>query len=149
MIVAAGFGAMKHFSSYHRLMSAASWSLDAMGLAVFTMIAPFLGDVVMLGPDDTLARRRGRRMFGTGMHHDPLALLLHTLVVLWFAKEGHRLRPPPTHRWYPSKAEPSFRDMLHTLRRASVRQHVLAMAPTGRGSRKLVRLLEHAVAMAA
>jgi len=39
--------------------------------------------------------------------------------------------------------------MLHTLRRASVRQHVLAMAPNGRGSRKLARLLEHAVAMAA
>ena len=392
MIVAAGSGATKHFSSYHRLLSVASWSLDAMGLAVFTMITPFLGDVVMLGLDDTLARKRGLHMFGTGMHHDPLAstrslafvrwghswvvlgvivdlpfrpghwiflpllfrlyvnrqtvakhgghyrtrpelgvemlrilcaahesrrfhvvadsayggqnvlaklpgncdltsglllaarlydakseripgtngrprkrgqrlpspadmlsgrcrrvslsiygrsyrsritdqvarvfavpdrplrvvasealeggrgaeafystchdataeqvirwyamrwsvevtfrdskqclgfeqpqgwsrkavertaplaLLLHTLVVLWFAKEGHRLWQPPTHRWYPSKAEPSFRDMLHTLRRASVRQHVLAMATTGRGSRKLARLLEHAVAMAA
>lgn len=41
----------------------------------------------------------------------PLALLLHALVVLWFAKEGHRLWRPPTHRWYPSKAEPSFRDI--------------------------------------
>ena len=79
----------------------------------------------------------------------PLAMLLHTLVVLWFAKEGHRLWQPPTHRWYPSKADPSLRDMLHTLRRASVRQHVLAMAPSGRGSRKLAQLLEHAVAMAA
>jgi hypothetical protein len=79
----------------------------------------------------------------------PLAMLLHTLVVLWFAREGHRLWQPPTHRWYPSKADPSFSDMLRTLRRASVRQHVLAMAPTGRGSRKLARLLEHAVAMAA
>jgi len=75
-------------------------------------------------------------------------LLLQTLVVLWFATEGHRLWQPPTHPWYPGKAEPSFRDMLHTLRRASVRQHVLAMAPTGRGSRKLARLLELAVAMA-
>ncbi len=79
----------------------------------------------------------------------PLAMLLHTFVVLWFAKEGHRLWQPPTHRWYPSKADPSFSDMLRTLRRASVRQHVLAMALTGRGSRKLTRLLEHAVAMAA
>ena len=392
MIVAAGSGATKHFSSYHRLLSAASWSLDAMGLAVFTMIEPFLGDVVMLGLDDTLARKRGLRMFGTGMHHDPLsstrslafvrwghswvvlgvivdfpfrpghwiflplffrlyvnrqtvakhgghyrtrpelgiemlrilcsahenrrfhvvadsacggqnvlaklpgncdltsrlllaarlydarpervpgtngrprkrgqrlpspadmlegqcrrmslsiygrsyrsritdqvarvfavpdrplrvvvsealeggrgreafystcheataeqvirwyamrwsvevtfrdskqclgfeepqgwsrravertaplAMLLHTLVVLWFAKEGHRLWRPPSHRWYPSKADPSFSDMLSTLRRASVRQHVLALAPSGRGSKKLARLLEHAVAMAA
>ena len=79
----------------------------------------------------------------------PLAMLLHNLVVLWFAREGHRLWQPPTHRWYPGKAYPSFSDMLRTLRRASVRQHVLAMAPSGRGSRKLARLLEHAVAMAA
>lgn len=79
----------------------------------------------------------------------PLALLPQTLVVLWFAKEGQRLWQPPTHPGYPSKAEPSFRDMLHMLRRASVRPHVLAMTPTGRGSRKLARLLEHAVAVAA
>ena len=26
----------------------------------------------MLGLDDTLARKRGLKMFGTGMHHDPL-----------------------------------------------------------------------------
>jgi len=66
MIVAAGSGASKHFSSYHRLLSAASWSLDAMGPAVFTIIEPPLGNVVMLGLDDTLARKRGLRMFGTG-----------------------------------------------------------------------------------
>lgn len=392
MIVAAGSGATKHFSSYHRLFSTASWSLDPMGLGVFTMLAPFLGKVVMLGLDDTLARKRGLRMFGTGMHHDPLAstrslafvrwghswvvlgvvadfpfrpghwiflpllfrlylnrksaakhgtryrtrpelgiemlhmlcsahenirfhvvadsayggqnvlarlpancdltsrlllaarlyeakperlpgtngrprkrgprvaspadmlqgrcrrmslsiygrsyrsrvtdqvarvfavpdrpprivasealeggrgqeafystcheasaeqvirwyamrwsvevtfrdskqclgfeepqgwsrkavertaplaMLLHTLVVLWFAKEGHQHWQPPSLRWYPSKADPSFGDMLRTLRRASVRQYVLAMALSGRGSRKIARLLEHAVAMAA
>ena len=78
----------------------------------------------------------------------PLAMLLDTLVVLWFAQEGHRLWQPPTHRWYPGKADPSFSDMLHTLRQAGVGPHVLAMAPSGRGSRKLARLLEHAVAMA-
>ena len=49
MILAAGDVADKHFSSYHRLFSAARWSLDALGLAVFDLIQPFLGDVVMLG----------------------------------------------------------------------------------------------------
>jgi hypothetical protein len=29
----------------------------------------------------------------------PLGMLLHTLVVLWFANEGHRLWQPPIHRW--------------------------------------------------
>ena len=56
MIVAAGAGATKHFSAYHRLFSAASWSLDALGLALFTMIAPSLPGVVLLGLDVTLAR---------------------------------------------------------------------------------------------
>jgi hypothetical protein len=72
MILAAGSAADKHYSSYHRLLSAARWSLDAVGLAVFDLVAPYLGDVVMLGVDDTLARKRGLKMFGTGMHHDPL-----------------------------------------------------------------------------
>lgn len=72
MIVAAGATAEKHYSSYHRLFSAARWSLDAVGLAVFALVEPWLGEVVMLGLDDTLCRKRGLKMFGTGMHHDPL-----------------------------------------------------------------------------
>jgi hypothetical protein len=72
MILAAGSAADKHYSSYHRLFSAARWSLDGVGLAVFALAAPFLGDVVMLGLDDTLCRKRGLKMFGCGMHHDPL-----------------------------------------------------------------------------
>lgn len=72
MILAAGSAADKHYSSYHRLLSAARWSLDAVGLALFDLLAPYLGDVVLLGVDDTLARKRGLKMFGTGMHHDPL-----------------------------------------------------------------------------
>ena len=83
MIVAAGSGASKHVSSYHRLLSTASWSLDATGLVVFTIIEPFLGDVVMLGLDDTLARKRGLPMFGTGMHHDPLASTRSLVFVRW------------------------------------------------------------------
>jgi hypothetical protein len=72
MILAAGSAADKHYSSYHRLLSAAHWSPDAVGLAVFDLVSPYLGEVVMLGLDDTLARKRGLKMFGTGMHHDPL-----------------------------------------------------------------------------
>jgi hypothetical protein len=392
MVLAAGGVAQKHFSSYHRLFSRARWSLDTLGLAVFDLIQPFLGSVVMLGLDDTLARKRGLKMFGTGMHHDPLissrgkvitnwghswvvlgvivelpfrrghyyclpilfrlylnkksalkhrrayrtrpelavemievlcnhrekrrfhvvadsayggqsllchlpancdltsrlvkharlydappartagrngrprkrgkrlatpkvmlagrcrrvtlniygrtqqarladqvarvhaapdrplrivaaeairggrgqeafystcweasaeqvigwyamrwsievtnrdskqclgfeepqgwtqravertaplAMLLYSLIVLWFAREGHRSWRSPGYRWYPSKSEPSFADMQATLRRQSIRQQVLALAPTGPGSRKLQQLLENAVNMAA
>jgi hypothetical protein len=83
MIVAAGDAADKHFSSYHRLFSAARWSLDAVGLAVFELIQAFLGDVVLLGLDDTLARKRGLKMFGTGMHHDPLLSSRSKTITSW------------------------------------------------------------------
>jgi hypothetical protein len=83
MILAAGDSAPKHFSSYHRVFSAASWSLDAVGLAVFDLLQPFLGDMVLLGVDDTLARKRGVKMFGTGMHHDPLLSSRKKAITNW------------------------------------------------------------------
>lgn len=72
MIVAAGAVKDKHFSSFHRFFSQAAWSRDDLGLAVFGLLRRWLGDVVFLGVDDTLARKRGMKMFGTGMHIDPL-----------------------------------------------------------------------------
>lgn len=83
MILVAGDSADKHFSSYHRLFSAARWSLDAAGLAVFDAMHTFLGDVVFLAIDDTLARKRGTTMFGTGMHHDPLLSSRKKAVMNW------------------------------------------------------------------
>lgn len=83
MILAAGEMAGKHFSSYHRLFSAARWSLDALGLAVFDLIEPLLGSVVMLGLDDTLCRKRGLKIFGTGMHHDPLLSSRSKVITNW------------------------------------------------------------------
>lgn len=70
MILAVGDTAGKRFSSYRRLFSAACWSLDALGLAMLGLMPPFLGSVILLGLDDTLARKRGVKMFGTDMHHD-------------------------------------------------------------------------------
>jgi len=83
MILAAGPSATKHFSSYHRVFSTARWSIDALGLAVFEMAKPLLGDIVMLGLDDTLARKRGLKIFGTGMHHDPLSSTRSLAFLRW------------------------------------------------------------------
>jgi hypothetical protein len=85
MILAAGAdsGAGKHFSSYHRLFSTAQWSLDALGLAVFDLMQPFFGEVILLGVDDSLARKRGLKMFGTGMHHDPLLSSRSKVITNW------------------------------------------------------------------
>jgi hypothetical protein len=49
----------------------------------------------------------------------PMAMLLVSLVTLWFHKAGHRQVKLPKRPWYQKKKEPSFGDMLSTLRRLS------------------------------
>jgi hypothetical protein len=49
----------------------------------------------------------------------PMALVLYSLIVTWFHQVGHRDLEFPDRPWYPQKEEPSFADMLTTLRRRS------------------------------
>ena len=49
----------------------------------------------------------------------PMAMLLVSLIVLWFHQHGHRHVQFPRRPWYKKKKEPSFGDMLSTLRRVS------------------------------
>jgi hypothetical protein len=52
----------------------------------------------------------------------PTAMLLYSLVVLWFAAESHRHYRALNRPWYRGKPCASFADMLNTLRCESVRQ---------------------------
>jgi SRSO17 transposase len=73
MLTAAGVAGKRHHAAFHRLFATARWSRDALGLAVFRVLEPLLGsDAIFLAVDDTLARKRGLKVFGVGMHHDPL-----------------------------------------------------------------------------
>jgi hypothetical protein len=84
MILAAAAVGVKHHSAYHRLFSAARWSLDELGLAVLGLILPLLGGgLILLGIDDTLARKRGLKVFGVGMHRDPLLSTRKTTITHW------------------------------------------------------------------
>lgn len=78
----------------------------------------------------------------------PMAMLLYTLVILWFHDHGRRLYQPIDRPWYRDKTQPSFADMLATLKQASVKQLVLATQLKGRGSRKTQQLACHLVRMA-
>jgi SRSO17 transposase len=67
------------------------------------------------------ARNRGRRAVERTV---PFALLVHTLVITWYAAHGHsparitaRRRAQP---WYHAKTEPAFEDMLTQLRRVLI-----------------------------
>ena len=129
MILAAGSSADKHYSSYHRLFSAARWSLDAVGLAILDLVEPFLGEVVMLGLDNTLARKRGLAMFGTAMHHDPILssrqkaifnwghswVVLGVIVELPFRK-GHYFFLPILFRLYLTESKAAQHRRVHRTR---------------------------------
>lgn len=73
----------KHFSSYHRVFSAARWSLDALGLALFWLVLPWVDGVIYLSLDDTRTHKRGPKIYGAGMHHDPIFSSKRTAVVTW------------------------------------------------------------------
>ena len=52
----------------------------------------------------------------------PMALFIYTLIVVWFHKTGHQFVRFPYRPWYSRKEEPSFADMLTTLRRVSLEE---------------------------
>jgi hypothetical protein len=59
----------------------------------------------------------------------PTALFLYSLVVVWFHKTGHRFLRFPNRPWYSRKQEPSFADLLTTLRRVSLEEKTRAVLP--------------------
>jgi hypothetical protein len=74
LIQSAGAVHRGHHSRYHRFFSNAAWSIDDLyeTLARDAIRIFFAEGTIELGVDDTLCRRRGLTIFGTGMHHDPL-----------------------------------------------------------------------------
>ena len=67
------------------------------------------------------ARTRARRAVERTV---PFALLVHTLVIIWYARHGHDPADIANRRaaepWYTAKTEPAFEDMLTKLRRVLI-----------------------------
>jgi hypothetical protein len=75
----------------------------------------------------------------------PMALVLYSLIVAWFDQEGHRQVRFPEKPWYRHKHEPSFADMLTTLRRQTWRENLTHLRPPdGVAEKQLEQLLEMA-----
>ena len=74
-----------HHSRYHRFFSHARWSLDALCLVLATLlVAAFApAGLIEVAVDDTLCRKRGLTVYGTGMHHDPLISSRAKPLVSW------------------------------------------------------------------
>jgi hypothetical protein len=79
----------------------------------------------------------------------PVAMLLYSLVVLWFAREGHRHYAPPHRPWYRGKAAPSFADMLATLRCRSAVGAITATPRHSQPEKKTIETLIHVLKLAA
>jgi hypothetical protein len=63
----------KTFSCFHRFFSQARWTTDSLGRILLELILPFVPDgALIVAVDDTLTRKTGKRVWGAGMHHDPL-----------------------------------------------------------------------------
>src|SRR5438477_6264916 len=74
-----------HHSRYHRFFSHARWSLDALCLVLACLLVGVFvpAGVIELAVDDTLCRKRGLTVYGTGMHHDPLISSRAKPLVSW------------------------------------------------------------------
>jgi hypothetical protein len=59
----------------------------------------------------------------------PIAMFLYTIVVVWYHRTGHRSVQFPFRPWYKKKVEPSFADMLTTLRRLSYEEKTTGLLP--------------------
>jgi DDE superfamily endonuclease len=83
-LLAAGVAGQQHHAAFHRVFSAARWSLDQLGLIVFGLLNTLLPEgTVDLSLDDTEAHKRGLKVYGVGMHHDPQLSTRKQPVLTW------------------------------------------------------------------
>ncbi len=76
MLVGSRLSAVWHHARAHRFFSHARWSVQELGLKLADLIVERLLDPdapLVVPVDDTLLRRRGRKVFGSGWHHDATA----------------------------------------------------------------------------
>ena len=76
MLIGARLSEIWHHARAHRFFSHARWCVDELGLRVTEVIVSRLlgpGEPLVVPIDDTLAKRRGRKVFGCFWHHDATA----------------------------------------------------------------------------
>jgi hypothetical protein len=73
-LLAMGLGHHKQFHRYHRVLSRASWSsLEASCVLLRLLIRSFCPDgPLVLGIDETLERRKGKKIRAKGIYRDPV-----------------------------------------------------------------------------
>jgi DDE superfamily endonuclease len=68
-----GLSHERHFQNYHRVLNRARWSSLATARVLLELVVhSFASTGVMVGLDDTLARRRGEKIKAKGIYRDPV-----------------------------------------------------------------------------
>ncbi|WP_204301783.1 IS701 family transposase [Actinoplanes campanulatus] len=73
MLIGAGLSRIWHHSRAHRFFSRAAWSLEQVSAVLTALVVATLvpaGGRVLIAVDDTVFTRSGRKVTGTGWHHD-------------------------------------------------------------------------------
>ncbi len=78
----------------------------------------------------------------------PMAMFLYSLTILWYAQHGHEHLQFPQRPWYTRKSEPSFADMLTTLRRVTWEDEILPVRPKSSVWKKSMNLLTYLATLA-
>ena len=73
-LVASSVSGLRHHAAFHRFFSAGTWSPDEFGRCVFCWLLRFVdtSEPIPLALDDTLASKKGAKIFGIGNHIDPV-----------------------------------------------------------------------------
>ena len=77
----------------------------------------------------------------------PMALVLYSLVIAWFHRVAHVHVQFPDRLWYRKKSEPSFADMLTTLRRLSWHDKFRSVLPRSRRVKNSFRQIAEFLSM--
>ena len=78
----------------------------------------------------------------------PMAMFLYSLTILWYAQHGHAHVQFPERPWYTRKSQPSFADMLTTLRRVTWEDKISPVRPRSTVWQKSVDLLTYLATLA-
>ncbi len=78
----------------------------------------------------------------------PMAMFLYSLTTLWYAQHGHACVQFPQRPWYRRKSQPSFADMLTTLRRVTWEETISPVRPRSTVWKKTVNLLTYLATLA-
>lgn len=130
MLTGARLAGFWHHTRAHRFFSAARWSPDRLGLAVLEVIVTLLVDPaepLLVVVDDSLFKRRGRKVYGSAMHYDPTAtgrrrtawgnnwVVVGVLVALPFIPHRRVCLPVGARLWRPHHPEATKQHLARTL----------------------------------